>query len=458
MAKQSGNDSPVPRAGARPLSVLYSFPHAFGSPGIGETAWNQVHELVRAGHHVTLITASVARPVPRLRTLEQTMVVGGRRLPHRAVGRMRAFAWHDLRAAALVNRETFDIVHTWPLASTRTLVAARARGIPGLREVPNTHTAHAYDVVGREYARLGLAVPSGWSHHFDGDRLVLEDREYAAAQGLLVPSDAVADTFLERGFESSRLLRHRYGFDPSVIRVPIRDDPARPFTAVFLGRCEPRKGLHYALDAWLASKASETGRFLIYGNFVAGYRELLGPLLAHPSVELRGFTDRPAKAYAQADILLLPSIEEGSALVTYEAQGAGVIPLVSRASGAVVEHAVNGLIHNSGDVATLSSQIDLVFGSARWRRALKQGVLAHAPTLTWQAANVVLVDLYWQAIAQLSPEGYAARPGELHPGTGEYPELDGGLPGTIPPMDSIAQRRAGTPSSPFGSRMHDASG
>ncbi|GGE98738.1 glycosyltransferase [Mycetocola zhadangensis] len=455
---QLGNDRPVPRAGARPLSVLYSFPHAFGSPGIGDTAWNQVHELVRAGHHVTLVTASVARSVPRLRTLEQTMVVGGRRLPHRAVGRMRAFAWHDLRAAALLNRGTFDVVHTWPLASARTLLAARALGIPGMREVPNTHTAHAFDVVGREYAKLGLAVPSGFSHHFDGDRLVLEDREYAAAHGLLVPSDAVADTFLERGFDGSRLMRHRYGFDPSVIRVPIRDDPARPFTAVFLGRCEPRKGLHYALDAWLASKASETGRFLIYGNFVPGYRELLGPLLAHRSVELRGFTDRPAKAYAQADILLLPSIEEGSALVTYEAQGAGVIPLVSRASGAVVEHAVNGLIHNPGDVAMLSSQIDLVFGSARWRRALKQGVLAHAPTLTWQAANVVLVDLYRQAVAQFSPEDYAARPGELHPGTGEYPELAHGIPGTVTSIDSAVLPRAETQRPSSWSRMHDASG
>jgi glycosyltransferase involved in cell wall biosynthesis len=216
---------------------------------------------------------------------------------------------------------------------------------------------------------------------------------------------------------------------------------------VFLGRCEPRKGLHYALDAWLASKASETGRFLIYGSFVPGYRELLAQQLSHPSVEVRDFIDRPAKAYALADILLLPTIEEGSALVTYEAQGAGVIPLVSRASGAMVEHAVNGLLHTPGDVDTLSSQIDLVFGSERLRRALRQGVLAHAPTLTWQAAGIVLVDLYRQALAQLRPQGYTARPGGLHPGTGDYPELRDGLPRVS--MSNV---------SPRGSRMHGAPG
>lgn len=458
MAKQSGSPGPVPRAASRPLSVLYSFPHAFGSPGIGDTAWHQVHELVRAGHSVTLVTASVARPVPRLTALEQTMVFGGRRVPHRAVGRMRAFAWHDRRAAARVNRGTFDVVHAWPLASARTLMAARDAGIPGLREVPNTHTAHAYEVVGREYAKLGLEIPAGWSHAYDGDRLLIEDREYAAAHALLVPSDAVIESFLARGFDNSRLLRHRYGFDPVEIRVPVRPDPNRPFTAVFLGRCEPRKGLHDALDAWLASKASETGRFLIYGTFVPGYRELLAQRLAHPSVEVRGYTDRPGKAYAEADILLLPSIEEGSALVSYEAQGAGVIPLVSRSSGAVVEHAVNGLVSAPGDVAMLSSQIDLVYGSERWRRALRQGVLAAAPTLTWQAASLVLVDRYRQAIASLDPGNYTARPGELHPGTGEYPELDDGLPGTGQAVWSVADPRSASTGGPRGSRAYGAPG
>ncbi|MCP2032071.1 glycosyltransferase involved in cell wall biosynthesis [Okibacterium sp. HSC-33S16] len=458
MATQPTGTPPVPRADGRPLRILYSFPHAFGSPGIGQTAWNQVRELVRAGHTVTLVAASVAQPVTGVREVEQTMVLGGRRVPHRAVGRMRAFGWHDRRAATRVHQESFDIVHAWPLASARTLDAAQDRGIPGLREVPNTHTAHAYEVVGREYARLGLPVPQGWSHHYDGDRLVLEDREYAAAHGLLVPSDAVAQSFLDRGFDNSRLLRHRYGFDPAVIRVPIRVDAARPFTAVFLGRCEPRKGLHFALDAWLASKASETGRFLIYGNFVPGYREMLAEQLAHPSVEVREFTDRPARVYAQADILLLPTIEEGSALVTYEAQGAGVIPLVSEASGAMVEHAVNGLLHTPGDVATLSSQIDLVFGSERWRRALKQGVLAHAPTLTWQAAGIVLVDLYRQALAQLRPEGYTARPGGLHPGTGEYPELRDGVARMSTSHGSVHRDSVEAPWSSRGSRLHGASG
>ena len=57
------------RGGER-ISILYSFPHALGAPGIGWTAWNQVNELVRAGHDVHLVAASIARPVHGLASVE----------------------------------------------------------------------------------------------------------------------------------------------------------------------------------------------------------------------------------------------------------------------------------------------------------------------------------------------------------------------------------------------------
>ena len=53
----------------------------------------------------------------------------------------------------------------------------------------------------------------------------------------------------------------------------------------FVGRGEPRKGLHLALRAWLDSGAAERGRFVIAGGIEPAYEEILEPLLAHPSVQ-----------------------------------------------------------------------------------------------------------------------------------------------------------------------------
>ena len=391
------------RGGGR-ISVLYSFPHVFGAPGIGWTAWNQVNELVRAGHDVHLVTTSVARPVEGLASLETTLTVAGRRVPHRVLGRDRALAWHDRLAARAVVRRSPEVVHVWPLAATRTIEAASGCGIRSYREVPNTHTAHAYEVVARESARLGLTPRAGASHAADPVRLATEEQEWATATALLVPSDAVATTFLDRGFDPARLRRHRYGCTPATAVERAPREPGAALTAVFLGRVEPRKGLHHALDAWLASSASGSGRLLVFGAIDDDYREVLADRLAHPSVELRGVTASPMAELARADVLLLPSLEEGSALVTYEAQVAGCVPLVSTAAGALMEHDVHGLLHEPGDVATLTAQLDLLASDAATLERLRTAALAHAPDLTWAAASRSLVAAYADA-APAEPNG-----------------------------------------------------
>lgn len=392
------------------LNILYSFPGAIGGPGAGIIAWHQVNQLVRLGHDVTLVVASVARPVVGIRSLVRSLDFVGRLIPERTIGRARAYMWHDWRARRVLAAGAFDVVHTWPLAGARTLELAQRMGVAGVREAPGSHIAVACTAVSREYARLGLETPPLWSTFGEVDRLELEEREYDAATALLVPSDAVADSFLSRGFDSSRLVRHRYGFDPTEIRVPVLERD-HPFTAVFMGRGVPRKGLHYALKAWLASRASVDGRLLIYGTIEEDYREQLGELLEHPSVFLCGPTQKPAVAYAKADVLLLPSVEEGSALVTYEAQGAGVVPLVSSASGAAVEHGVNGLIHSPSDTAELTAHLDLLHEQPKALAHLRRAALARAQELTWTAAGRILVAAYLTALRQPAELAYG-RPTE----------------------------------------------
>ena len=54
-----------------------------------------------------------------------------------------------------------------------------------------------------------------------------EEAEYEMASKLLVPSEHVRSTFLERGFAPEKLIRHQYGFDPQTFR-PGPDRVDRP--------------------------------------------------------------------------------------------------------------------------------------------------------------------------------------------------------------------------------------
>ncbi len=130
------------------------------------------------------------------------------------------------------------------------------------------------------------------------------------------------------------------------------------------------------------------------------YADLLADELAHPSVRVVGFSHDVGAVLAASDVLVLPTIEEGSALVTYEAQGAGCVPLVSTAAGAVLEHDVQGLVHIPRDVQTLTAQLDTLAGDRATLRRLSAGALAHAPELTWDAAADVLISAYEQSIAR----------------------------------------------------------
>lgn len=387
--------------GGERLTIVYSFPHVLGVPGIGWTAWNQITELIAGGHRVHVIAASLARPVPGAASVTTTLTVRGRRIPHRVFGRDRALALHDMRAARWIarhaRRASVDVVHAWPLAAERTFAAAHRLGLAAVREVPNTHTSHAYDVVAREYAALGMAMPQTDSHTANGRRLRREEREWASATGLLVPSEAVADTFRARGFDEARLLRHRYGSNAA---PHPRDDTERPFTVVFLGRVQPRKGLHHALRAWQASSASASGRLLVYGLMDDAYRDALGPLLDLPGVDVRGSTDDPMQVLSEADALVLPSVEEGSALVTYEAQLAGCIPLVSAAAGAVISEGRTGFTHEVGDVAALTAHFDLLADDPALRARMREQVRDAAEGLTWAAAVRELVQAYELAMAR----------------------------------------------------------
>jgi glycosyltransferase involved in cell wall biosynthesis len=389
---------------ARPLRILYSFPDTLGAPGIGVAARNHTEQLARIGHEVHVYCTAVAGPPPVVHSLVTTLTLAGRRIPHRALGRQRAYRYHDRRVAWALRRSAgnIDVVHVWPRATLASAAAARRMGTRVIREAPNTHTAFAYERVAEETARLGLTAVAGHSHEGAEDALRLEEREYEAADMVAVLSPYARQTFLDRGFAPEQLGMHGYGFDPGSFPEPedVTSREGEGLRAVFVGRCEPRKGLHHALDAWLESGAADRGTFTICGNFYPGYREVLERQLGHPSVTVHGWVDDPGKLMRESDIFLFPSIEEGSAFVTYEAQASGCALVVSDATGARCEHLESGLVHEAGDLPSLVEHLRLVDRDRELLTRLRRNAVASRPNLTWEYSAREIAGLYREVIAR----------------------------------------------------------
>jgi len=121
---------------------------------------------------------------------------------------------------------------------------------------------------------------------------------------------------------------------------------------------------------------------------------VLEPLLAHPSVEAHGHVADPAALMRSCDVLLLPSLEEGSALVTYEARACGCVLVVSDHSGAPCADGVDALVHPAGDVAALTAHLRELAHDPERLAELRAASLAGAGELTWSRAGEALLAAY----------------------------------------------------------------
>jgi D-inositol-3-phosphate glycosyltransferase len=392
--------------------VLYSFPHKLGADRICHTAWQQVSGIATAGADVLLFPGALSRAVSPGVRVQPTLARGKVRIPYKVLGSMRAFALHDYIVSRRLEKLAgqVDIVHAWPLGALRTLQVAAKLGIPTVLERPNAHTRFAYEVVQRECERLGVALPAEHEHAYKQEVLIKEEAEYKLATRLLCPSDFVARTFLDLGFSPEQIARHQYGYDEQVYHPNGKPrEKSAGLVLLFVGGCAPRKGVHFALEAWLQSPAHREGKFLIAGEFLPAYAEKLGPMLSDPSVHVLGHRSDVPELMREADILILPTIEEGSALVTSEARGSGCVLLVSEAAGAICKHMENALVHSVGDVAALSQHITMLHEDRGLLERLRANSLRTINEITWTAAGKILADVYRETIEMKKSE---ARAGE----------------------------------------------
>ncbi len=389
----------------RPLRVLYSFPNKLGAERICYTAWQQVNGLAAAGADLLVFPASACRPVPQGVTLWPTLARGKVRIPFKLLGSGRAHALHDNIVARRLRklRGQIDIIHAWPSGALRTLRAAAELRIPTVLERCNSHTRYVYEAVQKESERLGVHLAPNDEAAFKQDTLRLEEEEFGLADRLLCPSEFVARTFADKGFSPDKLARHFYGFDD---RAHYPDPNYRPNTGglrmLFVGFCGVRKGLHFALEAWLKSPAHRSGTFSIAGEFSPDYARKLSPMLAHPSIRVLGHRADVPELVRNSDVLTLPSVEEGFGLVCTEAMGSGCVPLVSDACTDFCQHMRNALVHRVGDVGALSQHISVMDEDRALLQKLRSAGLEERSRLTWNAAGVRLLEVYRETIEMYS--------------------------------------------------------
>ena len=178
------------------------------------------------------------------------------------------------------------------------------------------------------------------------------ERAVAVTNHYIVPSDFVGQGLRERGVPDSAIRRVPYGVPSDFFEVVNRPIAKR---VLFVGTADIRKGIHH-----FAAAAQELrGRGYEF-RVVGGASPKIEALLAASGVVHLGRIPREdtLREYASADVLVLPTIAEGSATVAYEAMAAGVPVITTPNAGSIITHERDGLIVPTGDHQSVVEQID----------------------------------------------------------------------------------------------------
>lgn len=270
---------------------------------------------------------------------------------------VHTYPWLQTPYMAVRRRDLLGhrVVRAWEYAARRTLDAHVARHLPpcdvfvglsgsalrsgrlarrrGARYVCDRGSAHirVQDALLREeHARWGQPYAG-----IDPRIIALEEAEYAEADRITVPSSFALRSFLSQGVDPAKLRRLPYGVDLGRFE-PAASPPKDRFDVLFVGGMSLRKGVPYLLQAY--RQLAHRNKSLTFAgapdpSLIALLRRRgLWPeearVLGHvPQPELKTLISR-------SHAMVLPSIEEGLALVQAQAMACGCVVVGTPNTGA----------------------------------------------------------------------------------------------------------------------------
>jgi len=357
--------------------------HPVPAGGAERQARLQAEELVRRGHHVTVVCPTA--PGARSGEINGVSVLRLRRSRRRHLSSVTYFL--NLGRYVLIHGRRFDVahVHLANLQADVVVAVARLLGLPTHVKVANSGT---YGETRRLERVARITRWYGLRHATSVQALSGETR------GELLRIGVSADRIVN--IPNGVLLGAKRA--PAVDRAAVRTAlglPQKGGIVLYLGRFARYKGLDDLLDAWRA-----VGRngwtLLLVGEDATD--EPFGALPPLPGLVVQPWTTRPDTYLQAADIFVLPSHSEGMSNALLEAMSTGVAIVASDAGAAseMLEHGRSGYVHPTGDIDQLAKLLDAVMGDDDLRDRLMEGAQERAKSYGVPHVVDKLEDVYRQ--------------------------------------------------------------
>ena len=280
----------------------------------------------------------------------------------------------------LKKASNYDIAYLWPGSPISLFKKLKQQNKLIVVDAVNSHERTAKDILDKESQRLGgLEV-----HSITEAKVDDETNKLLLADFVFSPSPEVTESLISNNVHKNKIIETSYGLEKQEL-VPfehIKNKSNTEFTVLFVGSVIVRKGIHLLLDYWAESGIK--GRLKIIGKIDPKLNQLIGKYKAHADIDFISFTDNLALHFESADVFVLPSLEEGSPLVTYMALGAGLPCIVSPMGGrGVVRNDIEGFVLAAHDKEQWVEKLDLLSKNEGLRKKMAYQSRKRAETFLW---------------------------------------------------------------------------
>ncbi len=234
-----------------------------------------------------------------------------------------------------------DIAYLWCGTSLELFQKVKSLECVVITEFINTQLQTSKRILDQEYNALNIPV----NHGISEERVSRELKILDLVDIFFSPSNLVTTSLTDAGVNKGNIIQSSYGLRESDIlsQNSITQKEGEKFCAIFVGSIGLRKGIHLLLKAW--EKSGVDGELILIGRIEDEVAGIVSTYLKNPNIKHIGFVRDLTQYYQKADVFLLPSLEEGSPLVTYLALGASLPLIVSpMGAGGVVTDGKEGFV------------------------------------------------------------------------------------------------------------------
>lgn len=263
-------------------------------------------------------------------------------------------------------------------AGLRTGTHLQQRGGIFICDRGSTHIRHRAELVKAEHLRWGV------SHGADDDPrdLAREEAIYHAADAITVPASHARRTFIARGIAPEKIHVIPYGVLLDRFQK-VADPPTGSFEVLYVGRIDLVKGFNDLLEAFAQLRVPNK-RLTVVGPVMPEMRTVLPRLPqdnvafigAVPQAELPGYMGR-------SHVMVMPSLDEGMALVQGQALACGCPVIATSSSGAedLFTDGVEGFIVPIRDPGALAARMTELAEDPALQQSMSEAALRRVRAL-----------------------------------------------------------------------------